>query len=65
MIGGDDWKVLLLKCVVLVVFLLTAFAYLTLAERKVSARIQLRWMKPSRSRLPNHSVLRRWRGRGC
>ena len=43
MIGGDDWKVLLLKCLVLVVFLLTAFAYLTLAERKISARIQLRY----------------------
>ena len=28
---------------------------------KPSARIQLRWMKPSRSRLPNHSALRRRR----
>ena len=44
MIGPDDlWWVLLIKCGVLVVFLLTAFAYLTLAERKISARIQLRY----------------------
>jgi len=43
-IGPDDlWWVLLIKCGVLVVFLLTAFAYLTLAERKISARIQLRY----------------------
>ena len=42
-IGGDFWWVLLLKAVVLVLFLATAFAYLTLAERKVSARIQLRY----------------------
>jgi NADH-quinone oxidoreductase subunit H len=42
-VGNDFWWVLLLKSVVLVLFLATAFAYLTLAERKVSARIQLRY----------------------
>ena len=41
-VGGDFWWVLLLKAVLLVLFLTTAAAYLTLAERKVAARIQLR-----------------------
>ncbi|MBV8527706.1 MAG: NADH-quinone oxidoreductase subunit NuoH [Candidatus Dormibacteraeota bacterium] len=42
MIGGDEWWVLLIKIVVVVLGLVTIAAYLTLAERKVSARIQLR-----------------------
>jgi NADH-quinone oxidoreductase subunit H len=42
-VGNDFWWVLLLKAAFLVLFLATAFAYLTLAERKVSARIQLRY----------------------
>ena len=42
MIGGDEWWVLLIKIVVAVLGLVTIAAYLTLAERKVSARIQLR-----------------------
>ena len=42
-VGGDFWWVLLLKAGFLVIFLATAFAYLTYAERKVSARIQLRY----------------------
>jgi NADH-quinone oxidoreductase subunit H len=42
-IGGDFWWVILLKGVLVILFLATAFAYLTLAERKVSARIQLRY----------------------
>ncbi|MBV8302483.1 MAG: NADH-quinone oxidoreductase subunit NuoH [Candidatus Dormibacteraeota bacterium] len=41
--GQDFWWVLLLKSAFVVLFLATAFAYLTLAERKVSARIQLRY----------------------
>jgi NADH-quinone oxidoreductase subunit H len=36
------WAVTLLKAVIIVGFLATAFAYLTYAERKVSAHIQLR-----------------------
>jgi len=43
LVGQDFWWVLLLKSAVLVGFLATCFAYLTLAERKVSARIQLRY----------------------
>jgi NADH-quinone oxidoreductase subunit H len=43
LVGQDFWWVLVLKCAVLVLFLATCFAYLTLAERKVSARIQLRY----------------------
>jgi NADH-quinone oxidoreductase subunit H len=42
-VGNDFWWVLLAKSGLLVLFLATAFAYLTLAERKVSARIQLRY----------------------
>ncbi|MGH7685583.1 MAG: NADH-quinone oxidoreductase subunit NuoH [Candidatus Dormibacteria bacterium] len=42
MIGSDYWWVLLIKIVVLLLALLTIAAYLTLAERKVAARIQLR-----------------------
>jgi NADH-quinone oxidoreductase subunit H len=41
--GPDFWWVTLLKGALIVLFLATAFAYLTLAERKVSARIQLRY----------------------
>ena len=41
--GPDFWWVTLLKGVLVVLFLATAFAYLTLAERKISARIQLRY----------------------
>jgi len=43
LVGQDFWWVLVLKSAVVVLFLATAFAYLTLAERKVSARIQLRY----------------------
>ena len=42
MIGADYWWILLIKIVVAVLGLVTIAAYLTLAERKVSARIQLR-----------------------
>ena len=42
-IGPDFWWVILVKAVIVVGFLATAFAYLTLAERKVAARIQLRY----------------------
>lgn len=42
MIGQDYWWVLLIKIVVVILALLTVAAYLTLAERKVAARIQLR-----------------------
>ena len=42
MIGQDYWWVLLIKIVVLLGGLITIAAYLTLAERKVAARIQLR-----------------------
>jgi NADH-quinone oxidoreductase subunit H len=41
-IGPDYWWVIGVKGVIILGFLVTAFAYLTLAERKVSARIQLR-----------------------
>jgi len=41
-IGPDYWWVILVKAAIVVGFLVTAFAYLTLAERKVSAHIQLR-----------------------
>jgi NADH-quinone oxidoreductase subunit H len=41
-IGPDYWWVILVKAGIIIGFLLTAFAYLTLAERKVSAHIQLR-----------------------
>ncbi|HXZ99553.1 MAG TPA: NADH-quinone oxidoreductase subunit NuoH [Candidatus Binatia bacterium] len=41
-IGPDIWWVILVKAIVVIGFLATAFAYLTLAERKVSAHIQLR-----------------------
>ena len=41
-IGPDFWWVILVKAAIIVLFLATAFAYLTLAERKVAARIQLR-----------------------
>lgn len=42
-IGPDWWWVIVVKGAIVVLFLATAFAYLTLAERKVSARIQLRY----------------------
>ena len=42
MIGQDLWWILLIKIGVLLLGLLTIAAYLTLAERKVAARIQLR-----------------------
>ena len=42
MIGQDLWWILLLKIVVAILGLVTIAAYLTLAERKVAARIQLR-----------------------
>jgi NADH-quinone oxidoreductase subunit H len=42
-IGSDWWWVLLIKAVIAVGFLTTAAAYLTYAERKVAARIQLRY----------------------
>ncbi|HEX6538349.1 MAG TPA: NADH-quinone oxidoreductase subunit NuoH [Candidatus Dormibacteraeota bacterium] len=42
MIGQDLWWILLIKIAVLLLGLLTIAAYLTLAERKVAARIQLR-----------------------
>ena len=41
--GPDFWWVTILKGGLIVLFLATAFAYLTLAERKISARIQLRY----------------------
>ena len=41
-IGGDGIVVVLIKSVVIVLALATAAAYLTYAERKVAARIQLR-----------------------
>ena len=42
MIGQDYWWVLLIKAVVVILGLTTIAAYLTYAERKVAARIQLR-----------------------
>jgi NADH-quinone oxidoreductase subunit H len=42
-IGPDWWWVILVKAVIVIGFLAFAFAYLTLAERKVAARIQLRY----------------------
>jgi NADH-quinone oxidoreductase subunit H len=42
MIGGDAWWVLVIKIAVALLGLVTIAAYLTLAERKVAARIQLR-----------------------
>ena len=42
LIGPDFWWVIIVKAVIVIVFLITAGAYLTLAERKVAARIQLR-----------------------
>ena len=42
-VGQDFWWVLVIKSAFLILFLATAFAYLTLAERKISARIQLRY----------------------
>lgn len=41
-IGADFWWVIVIKAAIIVGFLATAFAYLTLAERKIAARIQLR-----------------------
>ena len=41
-IGPDYWWVVLVKCVILLLFLATAAAYGTYAERKVAAHIQLR-----------------------
>jgi NADH-quinone oxidoreductase subunit H len=41
-IGPDWWWVVVVKAVVILGFLTTAAAYLTYAERKVAARIQLR-----------------------
>jgi NADH-quinone oxidoreductase subunit H len=41
-IGPDYWWVVLIKGVIVLGFLATAAAYLTLAERKVAAHIQLR-----------------------
>jgi NADH-quinone oxidoreductase subunit H len=41
-IGPDYWWVILIKSVILLLFLATAAAYGTYAERKVAARIQLR-----------------------
>ncbi len=42
-IGPDLWWAVLIKAALIALILATAFAYLTLAERKVSARIQLRY----------------------
>lgn len=42
LVGSDYWWVVIAKCVVVLLFLITAAGYLSLAERKVSARIQLR-----------------------
>jgi NADH-quinone oxidoreductase subunit H len=42
LIGPDFWWVILVKAVIVLLFLISAGAYLTLAERKVAARIQLR-----------------------
>jgi NADH-quinone oxidoreductase subunit H len=42
-IGPDFWWVILVKAVLILLILATLAAYLTLAERKVSARIQLRY----------------------
>jgi NADH-quinone oxidoreductase subunit H len=47
MLGPDWWWVILVKAVIIVLMLATMAAYLTLAERKVAARIQLR-MGPNR-----------------
>jgi NADH-quinone oxidoreductase subunit H len=41
-IGPDYWWVIAVKALIILGFLVTSFAYLTLAERKVSAHIQLR-----------------------
>ena len=41
-VGGDGIVTLLIKSVIVLLMLATAAAYLTLAERKVAARIQLR-----------------------
>ncbi|TMD99584.1 MAG: NADH-quinone oxidoreductase subunit NuoH [Chloroflexi bacterium] len=41
-IGPDYWWVILVKAVIIVLFLATAAAYSTYAERKVAAHIQLR-----------------------
>ncbi|MEO8899175.1 MAG: NADH-quinone oxidoreductase subunit NuoH [Candidatus Dormibacter sp.] len=41
-VGNDGIVVILIKSVVILLFLATTAAYLTLAERKVAARIQLR-----------------------
>jgi NADH-quinone oxidoreductase subunit H len=41
-IGPDYWWVIAVKAVIILGFLVTTFAYLTLAERKVAAHIQLR-----------------------
>jgi NADH-quinone oxidoreductase subunit H len=41
-VGGDQLWVLVVKSLVIILILLTSFAYLTLAERKVAGHIQLR-----------------------
>jgi NADH-quinone oxidoreductase subunit H len=41
-IGPDDWWVISSKAAIIMVFLATSFAYLTLAGRKIAAHIQLR-----------------------
>ena len=41
-LGFEYWWVTVIKALILIGFLLTAFAYQTLAERKVAAHIQLR-----------------------
>ncbi|MHB8533357.1 MAG: NADH-quinone oxidoreductase subunit NuoH [Solirubrobacteraceae bacterium] len=41
-VGGDGIIVILVKAIIVLLFLATTAAYLTLAERKVAARIQLR-----------------------
>ena len=43
MIGPDLWWVILLKAIIVLLFLATAAAYGTYGERKVAARIQLRY----------------------
>ena len=42
MIGPDLWWVIIVKALVIIFVMLTIYAYLTLGERKVASRIQLR-----------------------
>ena len=42
-VNGEPWWITLIKAFVVINLVMVTFAYLTLAERKVMARMQLRY----------------------